>query len=128
MMTRVFKELLSEDLQLGSGAGTKPNPGGGELTGTKVGIQSFAVGGAAVTDTWDPGSVAAGGQVTKDITVPGAALGDFVLKSFSLDVEDLKLSADVTAANTVTAILSNLTGAAVDLGSGTLKVLVLKSG
>ncbi len=127
-MTRVFREMLTEDLQLGSGAGTKPNPGGGELTGTLIGIQSFAVGGAAATTTWDPGSVAAGGQVTKDITVPGAALGDFVLESFSLDVEDLKLNAEVTSTNTVTAILSNLTGGAIDLGSGTLKVLVLKSG
>jgi hypothetical protein len=61
------------------------------------------------------------------VTVTGAALGDFVLVSFSLDVADLTLTAAVTATNTVTAQLSNLTGSAVDLGSGTVKVLVLKS-
>ena len=47
--------------------------------------------------------------------------------SFSLDVTDLTLTADVTAANTVTAVLANLSGGAVNLSSGTLKVVVLKS-
>ncbi len=127
-MTRVYKELLSEDLQLGSGVGVKPNPGGGELTGTKIGIQSFGVGGAAVTDTWDPGSIPVGAKISKTVTVAGAALGDFVLKSFDKDLQELQLTADVSAANTVEAVLGNLTGSAVDLESGTLKVLVLKSG
>ena len=47
--------------------------------------------------------------------------------SFSLDVSDLTLTADVTAANTVTALLANNSGGAVNLSSGTVKVLVLKS-
>ena len=92
-----------------------------------MGIHSLGVTQAAGTTTWDPGSIAAGAEEAKDITVTGAALGDFALASFSLDVADLTLTVNVTATNTVTAVLANLTGAAVNLGSGTLKVLVLKS-
>lgn len=118
---------MQEDLNVGTSTDTRRNPGGGTLTGTQVGIHSLGVGQAAATTTWDPGSIAAGAEEVKEITVSGAALGDFVLVSFSLDIQDLTLTAAVTAANTVTAQLSNLTGGAIDLSSGTLKVLVLKS-
>jgi len=76
--------------------------------------------------TWDPASIADGDEEAKEVTVTGAALGDFVVAvSFSLDVADLQLTADVTAADTVTCILSNSTGGAVDLSSGTVSVRVL---
>jgi hypothetical protein len=127
MSTAYYDLLLTEDLNLGTGTGTKRNPGGGSLTGTQVGIHSFGVGTAAATATWNPGSIASGAEEAKEITVSGAALGDFVLVSFSLDVSDLTLTANVTAENTVTAVLANLTGAAVNLAEGTVKVLVLKS-
>lgn len=78
------------------------------------------------SDTWDPASIADGDKEAKDVTVTGAALGDFAIASFSLDVADLQLSADVTAADTVTCVLSNNTGGAVDLGSGTVYIKVLK--
>jgi len=78
------------------------------------------------SDTWDPGSIANGAMEAKDITVAGAALGDFVLASVSIDLLDLVLDANVTAANTVTAVLANNTGGAVDLGSLTVAVRVLK--
>jgi hypothetical protein len=126
-MAREFALHLTEDFNLGTGAATKPNPGGGLLTGTQVGIHSFAIGIAAVTATWDPGEVAAGGHVSTTITVPGAALGDFVQRSFSLDLQELTFTADVSAPDMVEVVLANLTGAAVDLGSGTLRVLVMKS-
>jgi hypothetical protein len=80
-----------------------------------------------VTATWDPASVASGATVTTTVTVSGASLGDFTLESFSLSLAGLQLTSYVSAANTVTAVLSNLTGSAVDLASGTLSVLVLKS-
>ena len=38
------------------------------------------------------------------------------------------MAGSVTAANTVTVILSNETGGAIDLGSGTLTVKVFKAG
>ena len=78
------------------------------------------------SDTWDPGSIADGDEEAKEVTVTGAALGDFVRVSFSLDVTDLVLDAKVTAANTVTCILVNNTGGAIDLGSGTISVEVFK--
>ena len=76
--------------------------------------------------TWNPGSIAAGNEEAKNVTVTGAALGDFCMVSFSLDVADLVLSGEVTASNTVTAVLANNTGGAVDLGSGTLRAKVIK--
>lgn len=126
-MGRVFEKLLSEDFNLGTDAGTKTNPGGGTLTGTKVGVHTFAVMGRSVSGTWDPGSITAGGKESTTITVPGAALGDFVLVSFSADIQELTATGVVSAANTVEVTLANLTGSAVDLDSLTVRVLVFKS-
>ncbi len=75
--------------------------------------------------TWNPASIADGDEVAVEVTVSGARLGDFAFASFSVDVADLVLDANVTAANTVTAVLANNTGGAVDLGSGTLRVKVV---
>jgi len=83
-------------------------------------------GGIYGQDTWDPGAIADGDEEAKEVTVTGAALGDFAIASFSLDVSDLVLNAQVTAANTVTCILANNTGGAINLGSGTIMVRVTK--
>ena len=76
--------------------------------------------------TWDAGSIADGDEEAKEITVTGANLGDYVLASLSIDVADLVLSAQVTAAGTVTASLLNNTGGAIDLASATLYVMVIQ--
>jgi hypothetical protein len=76
--------------------------------------------------TWDAGSIADGDEEAKDVTITGAALGDYVLASLSIDVADLVLTAQVTAADTVTASLANNTGGAIDLASATLYVMVIK--
>ena len=78
------------------------------------------------TDTWDPGSIADGDEEAKDVTVTGAELGDYAIASFSLDLTDLVLDAQVTAANVVTCVLANNTGAAVDLAEGTIYVRLIK--
>ena len=78
------------------------------------------------SDTWDPGSIADGDEEAKEVTVTGAALGDFAVASFSLDVADLVLNAQVTGSNTVTCVLANNTGGAIDLASGTIYVKVIK--
>ena len=127
MSIAYYERLVQEDLNTGVSLTTKRNPGGGSLAATQVGIHTLAVGQAQTQATWDPASLAAGSSVTTTITVAGAALGDFVLASFSLSLQGLFLTAYVSAANTVTVVLGNLTGAAVDLASGTLSVLVLKS-
>lgn len=77
--------------------------------------------------TWNPAEIADAGFEAKDISLSGAALGDFVIASFSLDLEDMILSASVTAANTVTAVLVNNTGGAVDLASGTVRVRIMRN-
>ena len=81
--------------------------------------------GPTASVTWDPASILDTDEVAVEVTVPGAVLGDFAFASFDVDVADLQLSADVTAANTVTCVLSNSTGGAVDLASGTLRVKVV---
>ena len=76
--------------------------------------------------TWDPGEIADGNEEAKEITVVGAAIGDQVIGvSFSLDVEDLVLNAQVTGADVVTAVLVNNTGGTINLGSGTVRVTVM---
>jgi predicted nuclease of predicted toxin-antitoxin system len=75
--------------------------------------------------TWDAASIADGDEEAKDVTVTGAALGDFVLVSASIDVADLALVAQVTAADTVTCNLLNNTGGAIDLASMTVYVRVI---
>lgn len=76
--------------------------------------------------TWDAGSIDDGNEEALEIDVSGVALGDFVLCSLDVDVADLVLSGAVTAADTVTLILANNTGGAVDLASTTANVMVIK--
>lgn len=124
MATSYYETLGQEDIRVGASTFTSKNPGGGTLTSTEVGLHSWAVGQLQTTTAWNPASVSAGQSVTTTITVIGAAIGDYALASFSLSLSGLILSASVSAANTVTVVLSNPTTAAVDLASGTLSALV----
>lgn len=63
-------------------------------------------------------SIASGAVSAGDITVTGAALGDFVMLAPKSDITDLVVDAQVTAANTVTITLTNNTGGAVTSLSG----------
>ncbi len=70
--------------------------------------------------TWDPAtSIAANGQESKEITVTGAALGDVSMVSLGVDTIDVALSSAVTATDTVTATLFNMTASSVDLSTST---------
>ena len=80
---------------------------------------------AIASETKDWGSVNDGDEAAEEVTVTGAQLGDFALASMSIDTTDITLTATVTAADTVTVILANNTGGAIDLGSGTLYVIVM---
>lgn len=82
-------------------------------------------GGLQGSATWNASSIADGDMESKDVTVTGAAIGDFVEASMGVDVVDLGISAQVTAADTVTVTLLNNTGGAVDLASTTVRVRVL---
>lgn len=128
-MSRVFERILQQDLNLGTGSATKTAPGGGTLTGTQIGIHSFAVGGAVVAQAWTPGVIPAGGQVTTTVSVPGAQTDDLVLRAFSASsgVAGLILTADVISTGVVQIVLANLSGAPVTVGLGSIRVLVLQS-
>jgi len=74
---------------------------------------------------WNPGAIADHSFEAKDITVTGAILGDWALTSFSLDVGDLALDGQVTAADTVTAVLMNNTSGEINLAAGTVYAKVI---
>lgn len=77
--------------------------------------------------TWNPPSLAAGASaIGSPITVPGAALGDFVMTSFSVNADGCDFSGHVSAADTVTPIVTNKNADTKDLGSGTVRVWVMK--
>ena len=85
------------------------------------------------TDTWDvtctldSASVGIAGTATDTATVPGVALGDMVLgMAISVSEAGLVRRAYVSAANTVTIVTYNPTGAAVDLASTTLQLIVAR--
>jgi len=80
------------------------------------------------SETKDWGSIDDGNEATEDLTVTGAALGDYAVATMSIDVTDLTITASVTASNEATVVLGNFTGGAIDLGSGTLTVKVFKAG
>ena len=127
-MSLLYEKVVQEDLNVGITTVTVTNPTGGSLTGTLIGIHSVAVGQVAWTETWDPGSIAAAGYEAEDVTVPGAAIGDFVMASLTTMVtNDMMLAAHVSAADTVKVILFNPTANPIDLGIGTLAVIVFKA-
>lgn len=78
------------------------------------------------SETKDWGSLADGVGASEDVTVSGAAMGDFCSASMSVDVVDITVSCDVTAASVATVRLQNESTATVDLASGTLRVLVIR--
>lgn len=61
-----------------------------------------------------------------EITVTGAQLGDFAFASYTQDVKDVEVDANVTAANTVTYVFSNNSGSTVDMASGDIYVHVME--
>lgn len=77
--------------------------------------------------TFDPVAAADGNGQSTNITVNGAAPGDFVQASFSNDLQGMILTAWVSSANTVTCWFQNESGGSLDLPSGTLRVIVTKA-
>lgn len=79
------------------------------------------------TVTFNPGAIANGAQsALVTATVTGAALGDIVDCSNSVDMQGLNLQAYVSATDTVKVFASNSTGAGVTLSSGTVYLRVRK--
>lgn len=76
----------------------------------------------SATVSWNPASVADGATASTVVTVTGAAPGNTVAVGFNVAVPaGALLVGAVTAPDTVTVTLLNKTGAALDLGTGTLR-------
>lgn len=75
--------------------------------------------------TFNPTNLVDAAGETTTVTVTGAALGDFALASFSLDLQGITVTAWVSAANTVSVRFQNESGGALNLASGTLRALVI---
>ncbi len=113
-----------------SGTFSAVNSGGGvglyqkcTLNSTTYELRSDLQGSA----TYDPPSLADGAEASTNVTVAGASLGDFAMASHSADTLAVKITAQVTATNTVTVNFHNLTGGAKDIASGTLRARVWKA-
>lgn len=78
------------------------------------------------TYTLDVASLADAAGSTSTRTVAGAAVGDFVLVSFGVDLAGVTVTAYVSAANTVAIRVQNESGGIVDLASTTVRIAVLK--
>ena len=78
------------------------------------------------TKNW--GNLADGAQATEDVTVTGAAIGDYCVASLGVDIVDLYTDCAITATNTATVVLRNESTGAVDLAETTMTVLVTQAG
>ena len=75
---------------------------------------------------YDPPNLVDGARAATTVTVTGAALGDFPVASFSLDLQGIEITAHVSAADTVRVVLVNNTGGTLDIANGTLRARVWK--
>lgn len=59
-------------------------------------------------------------------TLTGAALGNYVIASSSIDLQGCLISANVTSTDNVKVTISNLTGGSITLGAATIRARVIK--
>jgi hypothetical protein len=71
---------------------------------------------------WTPGTVNTGSIRSVTVTVTGAVVGDTVAVGFSQTIGTCQITGAVTSANTVTVVISNLTGSNFTPSSGTVRV------
>jgi hypothetical protein len=88
-----------------------------------VGFSASPLTGSA---TYDAPSIAAGASTTTTVTVTGAELGDDASARLAISAGGLSMTQYVSAADTVTVVLANLSGGAIDLASTTLTAEVIK--
>ena len=127
-MGQKIEKIVQEDLNLGTDMTWVTAPGGGELRSTQVGLHSFARGQKEYTATWAPGAITAGSKASTTVTVPNAAVGDFVTASHDqILTSNLRIAGHVSAANTAKVVIHNPTASSVTVASGTVSVLVFPS-
>ena len=77
--------------------------------------------------TYDWPSIPSGGDAYVQVSASGAEPGDFAVASIDPADRDIAVTAQVTADDTVTVWARNLSGGAIDLASGTVRVRVEKA-
>lgn len=111
--------------ETGSGAlvfGTSP-----DLTTPTIGGGTAIAKVLSGTVAWDPASVANDATAGTAVTVTGVAVGDPCFASFSsITSGTWIISALAVSTNTVNVFILNKTGGAVDLGSGTVRVVAFQ--
>jgi hypothetical protein len=123
--TQIITTVSATDVRVRNNVG--PTSASVSLTGTTVLVEGNSWDRLTGSATFDAGNLVDGAGETTTVTVTGAALGDFVTGvSFSLDLQGIGVTAWVSATNTVSVRFQNETTGAIDLGSGTLRVVVQK--
>lgn len=89
-------------------------------------IQATIDGRIQYSSTWNPASVADNATLTQNFTVTGASSGDVVTAALVESQAGLILNGYVAASDTVTLVLFNKTGGAVDIANGTVRIDVWK--
>ena len=102
------------------------NDGTTELTATAAEINTVCDGVLTGSVSWNLASIAVGAEEPKQLTVTGAAIGDFVIVAPGVDVQEMTFSGSVISADTVELVVANNTAGAIDLAVSTWKVKVLK--
>ena len=124
-MGQKIEKIVQEDLNIGTDMSWVTAPGGGELRSTQLGLHSFARGQREYTATWAPGAITAGSKASTTVTVPDAAVADFVTASHDqILTSNLRIAGHVSAANTAKVVIHNPTASSVTVASGTVSVLV----
>jgi hypothetical protein len=113
-----------------SAASTDLAAAAGRVVVIPKGSLAAAFGGKVKTGaaTFNQTAGADGATEIKTVTVAGAALGDYVFGSVSLDAEDQLITGYVSAADTVSFVFQNESGSTRDLGSVTLRACVIPQG
>lgn len=97
----------------------------GALTWVAPTFRNLQIGAITGQVGWDPSSVSSGSAVSTTVTATGAAVGDLATASFSIALPaGCFLVAEVTATNTVTVTLVNVSGSSQNVATGIVRVQV----
>ena len=78
------------------------------------------------SNSWNPANIGVGSFGAQAWTVTGAEVGDFLLYSAEIDLQNMVLSCSIISADTVECVLANNTAGALDLGAFNVNLRVIK--
>lgn len=124
---QTFSVNIASSVVNGFEGGNSGSGSTGIVSNTASAIRQSDRGEMYATATYDPANIVPGSQVATTLPVLGATVGDFVECNFSADPTLLlSLAGIVSTDGNVTVYFRNRGAADVDLGSGTVRVLVTK--